>query len=162
MDTAARTGETAQTLDRGLRLLHLVADAPGGLTVTEAANRLGIGRAAVYREQRVWEPALADLGDAIRLQPKAVRGYLDRAETYLLRGDYFRAQADADEAIALDENSAEAYRLRAAAELGREDFTKAIADFTEAIRLAPKDARPLAQVLESIVISSNGAIVVSR
>ncbi|MCI4063060.1 helix-turn-helix domain-containing protein [Micromonospora sp. R77] len=56
MDTAAgageaavRGGETAQTLDRGLRLLHLVADAPGGLTVTEAANRLGIGRAAVYR-----------------------------------------------------------------------------------------------------------------
>ncbi|RZU72032.1 IclR-like helix-turn-helix domain-containing protein [Micromonospora kangleipakensis] len=46
---AARGGETAQTLDRGLRLLHLVADAPGGLTVTEAANRLGIGRAAVYR-----------------------------------------------------------------------------------------------------------------
>ncbi|SBT52361.1 IclR family transcriptional regulator [Micromonospora narathiwatensis] len=49
METAARTGETAQTLDRGLRLLHLVADAPGGLTVTEAAHRLGVGRAAVYR-----------------------------------------------------------------------------------------------------------------
>jgi DNA-binding IclR family transcriptional regulator len=41
--------ETAQTLDRGLRLLQLVADAPGGLTVTEAANRLGVGRAVVYR-----------------------------------------------------------------------------------------------------------------
>jgi DNA-binding IclR family transcriptional regulator len=41
--------ETAQTLDRGLRLLHLVADAPGGLTVTEAAARLGVGRAVVYR-----------------------------------------------------------------------------------------------------------------
>ena len=35
--------ETAQTLDRGLRLLHLVADAPNGLTVTEAASRLGVG-----------------------------------------------------------------------------------------------------------------------
>lgn len=44
-----RAGETAQTLERGLRLLHLVAEASGGLTVTEAANRLGIGRAAVYR-----------------------------------------------------------------------------------------------------------------
>ena len=44
-----RVGETSQTLDRGLRLLHLVADAPGGLTVTEAASRLGVGRAAVYR-----------------------------------------------------------------------------------------------------------------
>lgn len=49
METASRAGETAQTLDRGLRLLHLVADAPGGLTVTEAAVRLGVGRAVVYR-----------------------------------------------------------------------------------------------------------------
>jgi DNA-binding IclR family transcriptional regulator len=41
--------ETAQTLDRGLRLLHLVAETPGGLTMTEAATRLGVGRAVVYR-----------------------------------------------------------------------------------------------------------------
>ncbi|WP_170318797.1 helix-turn-helix domain-containing protein, partial [Allorhizocola rhizosphaerae] len=41
--------DTAQTLDRGLRLLGLVADAPGGVTVTEAAARLGVGRAVVYR-----------------------------------------------------------------------------------------------------------------
>lgn len=46
---AERTTEIAQTLDRGLRLLHLVADAPGGLTVTEAAAGLGVGRAVVYR-----------------------------------------------------------------------------------------------------------------
>ncbi|MFV2009364.1 MULTISPECIES: helix-turn-helix domain-containing protein [unclassified Micromonospora] len=45
----ARGAETAQTLDRGLRLLGLVAEATGGITVTEAAGRLGIGRAAVYR-----------------------------------------------------------------------------------------------------------------
>ncbi|MEV4809299.1 IclR family transcriptional regulator [Micromonospora avicenniae] len=48
-ETTVRAGESAQTLDRGLRLLHLVAEASNGLTVTEAANRLGIGRAAVYR-----------------------------------------------------------------------------------------------------------------
>lgn len=41
--------ETAQTLDRGLRLLRLVADAPGGVSVTEAAQRLEVGRAVVYR-----------------------------------------------------------------------------------------------------------------
>jgi DNA-binding IclR family transcriptional regulator len=41
--------ETAQTLDRGLRLLQFIADTPGGLTVTEAAARLGVGRAVVYR-----------------------------------------------------------------------------------------------------------------
>jgi len=42
-------GETAQTLDRGLRLLQLVADAPGGLTVTETATRLEVSRAVIYR-----------------------------------------------------------------------------------------------------------------
>lgn len=36
-------------MDRGLRLLHLVADATNGVTVTEAAARLGVGRAVVYR-----------------------------------------------------------------------------------------------------------------
>jgi len=41
--------ETAQTLDRGLRLLSLVAEAPGGMTVTEAAQRLGVGRTVIYR-----------------------------------------------------------------------------------------------------------------
>ncbi|TML31910.1 MAG: MarR family transcriptional regulator [Actinobacteria bacterium] len=41
--------ETAQTLDRGLRLLQFIADTPGGLTITEAAARLGVGRAVVYR-----------------------------------------------------------------------------------------------------------------
>jgi len=41
--------ETSQTLDRGLRLLTLVADAPAGITMTEAATRLQVGRAVVYR-----------------------------------------------------------------------------------------------------------------
>lgn len=45
--TAGR--ETAQTLDRGLRLLTLVADTPSGLTITEAAHRLGVGRTVIYR-----------------------------------------------------------------------------------------------------------------
>ncbi len=46
---AHRVTETAQTLDRGLRLLQLVADSPAGLTVSEAAARLGVGRTVVYR-----------------------------------------------------------------------------------------------------------------
>jgi DNA-binding IclR family transcriptional regulator len=41
--------ETSQTLDRGLRVLGLLADAPGGLTVTEVAGRLGVNRSVVYR-----------------------------------------------------------------------------------------------------------------
>lgn len=41
--------ETSQTLDRGLRVLDELAAAPGGLTVTELAGRLGVNRTVVYR-----------------------------------------------------------------------------------------------------------------
>jgi DNA-binding IclR family transcriptional regulator len=41
--------ETSQTLDRGLRVLDVLAGSPGGLTVTELAGRLGVNRTVVYR-----------------------------------------------------------------------------------------------------------------
>lgn len=41
--------ETSQTLDRGLRLLGLLAGAPDGLTVTEVAGRLEVPRTVAYR-----------------------------------------------------------------------------------------------------------------
>ncbi len=41
--------ETSQTLDRGLRALEVLADAHGGLTVTELADRLSVNRTVVYR-----------------------------------------------------------------------------------------------------------------
>lgn len=43
------TAETSQTLDRGLRVLKLLADTDHGLTVTELANKLGVNRTVVYR-----------------------------------------------------------------------------------------------------------------
>jgi len=43
------SGETAQTLDRGLIVLELVAASSGGLTVAELAEQLGVGRTVVYR-----------------------------------------------------------------------------------------------------------------
>ncbi|HEU5035624.1 MAG TPA: helix-turn-helix domain-containing protein [Nocardioides sp.] len=41
--------ETSQTLDRGLRVLDVLAGAPEGLTVTELAARLDVNRTVVYR-----------------------------------------------------------------------------------------------------------------
>ncbi|AEW94322.1 MULTISPECIES: IclR family transcriptional regulator [Streptomycetaceae] len=43
------TAETSQTLDRGLKVLKLLADTDHGLTVTELATRLGVNRTVVYR-----------------------------------------------------------------------------------------------------------------
>ena len=41
--------ETSQTLDRGLRVLRVLAESPEGLTVTELSNRLQVNRTVVYR-----------------------------------------------------------------------------------------------------------------
>ncbi len=41
--------ETAQTLDRGIRILRLLGAAPHGLSVAELATEIGVGRAVVYR-----------------------------------------------------------------------------------------------------------------
>ena len=46
---ARMAAETSQTLDRGLRVLEVISEAPDGLTVTEIAQAIGIGRAVVYR-----------------------------------------------------------------------------------------------------------------
>ncbi|TAK69001.1 MAG: MarR family transcriptional regulator [Actinomycetota bacterium] len=41
--------ETSQTLDRGLRVLELLAESPDGMTVTEIAAALHVSRTVVYR-----------------------------------------------------------------------------------------------------------------
>ena len=41
--------ETSQTLDRGLRVLTVLAETPGGLTVTGLASALSVNRTVVYR-----------------------------------------------------------------------------------------------------------------
>jgi DNA-binding IclR family transcriptional regulator len=41
--------ETSQTLDRGLRVLRTLAEAPGGMTVTALAAQIGVNRTVVYR-----------------------------------------------------------------------------------------------------------------
>lgn len=46
---AGVAAETSQTLDRGLRVLEVLAESPEGLTVTELAGALGVGRTVVYR-----------------------------------------------------------------------------------------------------------------
>lgn len=48
-------GETSQTLDRGLRVLELLAASSDGLSAVELAERLSTARAVVYRLVRTLE-----------------------------------------------------------------------------------------------------------
>jgi tetratricopeptide (TPR) repeat protein len=81
------------------------------------------------------ERAAADYTEAIRLNPKSVRAYNNRAVVYQSQGDLERAIADFSAAIRLDPTSSRAYQSRAAAYETQGDLAKADADLAEARRV---------------------------
>jgi tetratricopeptide (TPR) repeat protein len=98
-------------------------------------------RAAAYNEQGDNDRAIADLNEAIRLDPKLGMAYNNRGAAYNEQGDNDRAIADYNEAIRIDPKFAMAFSNRGNAYHDKGDNDRAIADHSEAIRLDPKFAR---------------------
>jgi lipoprotein NlpI len=86
-----------------------------------------------------YDRALADLDQAVKINPKSVRGYTTRADIYSGKGDNDRAIADYDEVIRLDPKNARGYNSRGNAYDVKGDYDRAIADYSEAIRINPKN-----------------------
>jgi tetratricopeptide (TPR) repeat protein len=82
--------------------------------------------------------AIAELDEAIRLDPKLVAAYWQRGIAYANKGDHTRAIADYEQALVLDPQSVDAYYARGFSYSMKGDYVRAIADFDEAIRLNPK------------------------
>lgn len=107
----------SQTLDRGLRALELLAEAPGPLSIAELAKSLGVHRSSAYRVLRTLEdhrfvlrddagmiklgPRLAALGRgaATSLQQAALPELSELAHTFGFTT--FIAMLNVDEAITL-------------------------------------------------------------
>jgi tetratricopeptide (TPR) repeat protein len=83
------------------------------------------------------QKAIDYFGEAIRIDPKFVLAYYNRAITLQQVGDEQRAVRDYSEAIRLEPRFADAYAGRGAAYENLKQYDKAIKDYTEAIRLAP-------------------------
>jgi tetratricopeptide (TPR) repeat protein len=83
---------------------------------------------------------IAELTEAIRLDPKDVKAYFYRGLLLSAKEDFDAAIADLTEAIRLDPTKALLYYYRGLNYSSKGDFDAAIADLTEAIRLDPKNA----------------------
>ncbi len=84
-------------------------------------------------ERGVYDLAIRDFSEAIRLAPSEATGYGLRADAYAEKGDLERAIADYTEAIRLDPSSAQHHRDRGKAFLGKREYDSAIRDFTAAL-----------------------------
>src|SRR5580698_3420381 len=87
-------------------------------------------RAAAYHEQGDIDRAIADLNEAIRLDPKLAMALNNRGAAYSEKGDNDRAIADFSEAVRLDPKSATAFDHRGSAYHDKGDNDRAIADYS--------------------------------
>jgi tetratricopeptide (TPR) repeat protein len=85
-----------------------------------------------------WDQAIADFGEALRLDPRNVDALALHGVLTINRGDAARAQAEMNEAIRLDPKSAIAHNSIGFFHNTKGDYDRALAEINEAIRLEPK------------------------
>jgi uncharacterized caspase-like protein len=105
------------------------------------AKAAAFDRGYEHFKKKDFDRAIADYGEAIRLNPSFAQAYDGRGSAYRYKGDFDRAIADYSVAIRLDPSFAQAYDGRGSAYRDKGDFDRAITDLNEAIRLNPSSAR---------------------
>jgi tetratricopeptide (TPR) repeat protein len=98
-------------------------------------------RAIARSERRFidYDGAIADLDEAVRLQPKDPLYWRYRGLIRAFKGDYDRALADLDESVRLDPTSADAYNKRSQVWGRRGMYDRVLADIEEAVRREPRN-----------------------
>ena len=97
-------------------------------------------RALEWRAKREDDKALADYGEAIRINPRYALAYNNRGNIYRANGEYDRAIADFDAALRINPKYAFAHNNLGMALFGKGELDRALASFDRAIRLDPKYA----------------------
>lgn len=114
-----------------------------GTAVQQAAEHLERGLAFDRMGDR--ERAIAELNEAIRLDPKCARAYPHRGLAQFRKKEYDQAIADFTEALRFDPKSVITLVDRGAAYSKKGDFDRAIADCAAALQLDPKSSLAYAQ-----------------
>ncbi|MFN6519020.1 MAG: tetratricopeptide repeat protein [Nostoc sp. CreGUA01] len=97
-------------------------------------------RAFTRMESRDYQGALADVNQAIQLQPENAGNYRIRSTIRLLSNDVEGALADANQAIKLQPDDAQNYTTRSSVRMESQDYQGALADANQAIELQSDDA----------------------
>jgi RHS repeat-associated protein len=85
------------------------------------------------------EKAIADVTEALRLNPKSFDALTTRGWIYEASDAWDEAIADFDAAIEVNDKCVSCYEARAVARIRRRDYAGGVADLETALRLNPKD-----------------------
>ncbi len=131
---APELGPLGRALERPPEGIYCLTSCAPGETSKEDA-RLGHGVFMLGEKEK----AIADCGEAIRLDPEDAEAYRFHAEANLDQGKFDEALEDCRKGMLLDPKDGDLYLTRASAYNGNRELDKAVADCTEAIRLDPED-----------------------
>jgi len=86
-------------------------------------------------QSKVCDSAIADLNQAIRLDPENGSHYRERGFVYGIKYNKDMAMTDCNQAIRLNPNDTKAYIFRGRMYIDKGDYDKSMVDFNQAIRL---------------------------
>ena len=92
-------------------------------------------RGALYGDMGDYPKAMANLDQAIKLNPNYSDGYYNRGVAYSKQGKYDLAKLDYDEAIKLNSEDGQSYYNRGRAHLALDNFKQAKNDYARAVEL---------------------------
>ncbi len=102
-------------------------------TTADAYYRRGAARLAL----KDYGPAIADLGEAIRMSPGTAAYYRSRSAVYRANGNARLARADLERAVALDPNDGETLMVQGYARIEDGDRAGALVDADAAAKVTP-------------------------
>ncbi len=121
-----------------------LADLNKALEINKNATNAYVMRADIaIRSSKDFEGALADMNEAIKLQPKYAGFFINRAFLRYNLDDYFGAMADYDYALQLEPLNSVALFNRGLLRAEVHDNNKAIEDFTKVLSLDNNDYKAL-------------------
>ncbi len=126
-----------------------------------------IFRGKAYGQTGDLDRCLADIEEAIRLDPTNAFAVAARGDVYFARKDYEHALAAYTKAAALDPDNALVFVARGMVHVATRDLDRAMADFEQALRLQPGSAaglywRGIAKRLEGDVAAGEADIAAAK
>ena len=115
------------------------------------------GRAVTEANDQRFQEALADLAEAIKINPREARFYEQRAAVEMRINDYDKAVADYSEAIKINPDEVRYYLYRGYIYETRGDLQNAMTDTDHALKIQPKNKEALDRKQRLLKIQSLNA-----
>jgi tetratricopeptide (TPR) repeat protein len=117
-------------------------------------------RGSAYIAKSLYDRALADFGESIRVDPRDYVSFTKRGLLYAVRGDYDSALQELNKAIQIQSNYALALSWRGSVFYQQGAYDQALVDLNKAIRFNPND--PMAYKFRGFVYEKQNELTKAR